>query len=68
MIIWGILSQCSLQGMMKLGNALLEKHTLEKKSNVWLQKLVLFGCVTPGSTQSYQKKPGIEMGLTMKDM
>lgn len=37
-----------------------------EKSNVWLQKLVLFGCVTPGSTQSYQKKPGIEMGLTMK--
>ena len=50
-MIWGVFSLCSLQGIMKLGNTLQEKYALEKKPKVWLQKLLLIGCVTQGSTQ-----------------
>ena len=67
-MIWGVLSLCSLQGMMRLGNARLEKHALEKKAKVWLQKPYMIVCVARGSTQPFQQKPGIEMGLIRKDI
>ena len=68
MIIWEFLSLSSLQKMLKLGNSLLGKCTLERGQGRGWTSFSWKDSVTLSSIQPSHQKPGIEMRLSWKGL